>query len=64
MWIKQQLDRTIVTVAYPVVGLVIANLDDLNKWMTFMSLFIGIVGGLVGIASMIHHWNNKNNSDQ
>jgi len=63
MWFKQQLNRAFISVAYPVAGITVANLADVKIWMEITSLSIGILGGIIGICSMIHHWNDHKKND-
>ena len=64
MWLKQQLQRSIISITYPMAGITIANLAEIKAWMEIVSLGIGIIGGLFGICSIIHHWNDRDKSDQ
>jgi len=59
MWIHHQLWRGFLSLSFPAAGVTIARLLEIKPYLEFLSLVIGITGGLLMIASLLHHWNDK-----
>ena len=54
-----QIQRSLLTVIYPSLGAIIANLPEIKGWLEVLSLALGCLGSIAMFCSVIKHWNDK-----
>jgi len=62
--IPPQVGRSLLSIVFPIFGAIAASLQEAKPFLEIASLFLGCLGSIFFIASVVKHWNDKEDKNE